>query len=131
LPDSGIEGVVLVGVFGVSAMLASQGNGLLSVQSRALGNPGGVEVDRPIALVGRSLIDQRGRQRDHLGHEVVTAWLVGRTNHTEFRHVAFEPIGLLKGERPPWHTFGLGPDEKVIVHIGHVATHIDFSARQT
>ena len=53
------------------------------------------------------------------------------TGDTQQFHVALETVGLLGGQRLPWHVLLLGLGEQMIVDVGDVAAHLDGVPGQT
>ena len=66
-----------------------------------------------------------GGERDDLVHIVTAAGLIGRSDDSELRHVALEPVGLLDGQRSPRHTVALRLDDdwsSMSVTLRHTST---------
>ena len=131
LPQRRVEWIILVRIVGVTAALAHKFHRAGSVQSNSRRDIGATEVHRAVALVRRAVREEMGHERDDLVHIVTAAGLIGRSDDSELRHVALEPVGLLDGQRSPRHAVALRLDEDVVVDVGHVAAHLDGRPRQS
>ncbi len=124
LPQDEVEGMALVGVVGVTAVLGGQGQhgGRVEVAHRTERREGGdVEVDRPAGLVGVAGIEDRADQGEDLGDGRGGPRLGPRRDQAQCRHVGVEPADLLGGQVEEVDSELPGLAQDVVVDVGDVA----------
>ena len=115
----------------MSAVLSREPDRSFPVETNGGRDISATKVDRTIALVGRPVGDQLLCERDDLVDVVTAAGFETGSSNAQGRHVALEPIGLLCCQRPPRFAITGGLNEKMVVDVSHVPTHVDCCSGQS